>query len=125
MLTVKLNGTRIPPFAVPSTTITGMPTGGKLEVVELPELVQPTSVPATPVKSNTIPTYSTQRLRFPNRSDKSPSNARGAAVANSTRPCFCNAAFVESTETVSREVTAVVGGVVGTAAGIVPGVKTQ
>jgi hypothetical protein len=55
MLIVKLSGTTTPPFAVPSTTITGEPGGGKLLVVDGPLLVQPTSVPATPAKSNTIP----------------------------------------------------------------------
>jgi len=60
MLTVKLNGTKTPPFAVPSITMTGEPAGGNFDEVEEPELelalVQPTSVPATPVKSSTNPT---------------------------------------------------------------------
>ena len=59
MVTVKLSGTEMPPFAVPLITMTGEPAGGKFEVEGVeelePEVVQPTSVPATPVKSSTIP----------------------------------------------------------------------
>jgi len=126
MLTVKLNGTKTPPFAVPSITMTGEPAGGNFEVEELElALVQPTSVPATPVKSSTNPTWSIQRLRFPKRRENSPSSARGAAVANSIRPCFPKEAFVESTETVSNEVAVVAGGVDGTVEGMVLGVNWQ
>jgi len=69
ILTVKLSGCKTP-FAVAFTSIIWLPAGGRFD--ELPALVQPVILPPTHTKSSTIPAYSTHRLRFLKRSEKTP-----------------------------------------------------